>query len=413
MDPFIYLSYRGEEPEALAVLRRLEADGFPVRNDRSPVPDGAALERCAEQLAQCSAFVSLITEEYKDSDWCVNDLVIAQEKDIPILPIVLSASVPARLLLIIVTMRQIHRSAYDDEDAFFREIYASRALAAFSPAPEAADETTLRFPDGAEYRGALLGGQPHGEGRLRYADGRVYEGTWNRGKRCGHGRQTWPGGRAYDGEWDNDRICGWGVMTYPERDRPGRASYEGMWEDGLFHGPGTLRYRDGSADEGEWERNRLKSAAAAPAAPEEEILDYADGSRYEGQTRSGFPHGEGTMHFAPDDPYGLERYTGSWLTGKRHGRGLQRWRSGDEYEGDWDANRMQGQGVYRYADGRRYEGPWHDGQPHGEGVFIDTDGTVYKGTFENGLQEGRFLVLPQGNEARAEHRWFYHDEPVN
>ena len=137
MDPFIYLSYRGEEPEALAVLRRLEADGFPVRNDRSPVPDGAALERCAEQLAHCSAFVSLITEEYKDSDWCVNDLVIAQEKDIPILPIVLSASVPARLLLIIVTMRQIHRSAYDDEDAFFREIYASRALAASSPAPEA------------------------------------------------------------------------------------------------------------------------------------------------------------------------------------------------------------------------------------------------------------------------------------
>ena len=258
MEPFIYLSYRGEEPEALAVLRRLEADGFPVWNDRSPIRSSADLSRCADRLEQCSAFVSLITEGYQRTDWCANELLIANSRGIPILPIVLSEAVPVKLLMIIVSMRQVSRSAFADEDAFYRAVYGSEALAAFSPAPKAAAETTLHFPDGAEYRGAVLNGQPHGEGRLRYAGGRVYEGAWDRGRRSGHGRMTWPDGRVYDGEWIDDRICGYGVMTYPETAREKRLAYEGMWKDGLFHGAGTLRYRDGRADTGEWERSRLK-----------------------------------------------------------------------------------------------------------------------------------------------------------
>jgi hypothetical protein len=31
-------------------------------------------------------------------------------------------------------------------------------------------------------------------------------------------------------------------------------------------------------------------------------------------------------------------YTGSWVNGKREGRGKMVWRNGEEYDGDWKDN---------------------------------------------------------------------------
>lgn len=67
------------------------------------------------------------------------------------------------------------------------------------------NEPDYRWENGAEYRGEMLSGQPHGRGRATYLDGSVYEGAWNQGRRHGHGTLT-EGATKYSGNWRNNRF---------------------------------------------------------------------------------------------------------------------------------------------------------------------------------------------------------------
>jgi hypothetical protein len=74
----------------------------------------------------------------------------------------------------------------------------------------------------------------------------------------------------------------------------------------------------------------------APAIPESRVIAF------EGEYRSGVPHGIGKMTYPNGDVY-----HGSWVGGKPHG-----------------------DGTYYYASGDLYSGQWKEGKKHGRGAFV-------------------------------------------
>ena len=106
-------------------------------------------------------------------------------------------------------------------------------------------------------------------------------------------------------------------------------------------------------------------------------------------------------------------YLGEWniKTGKRHGRGIQKWLDGskyegyfvndkaniqgklthsnnDIYEGEWVDDKAEGFGIYTHVDGTKYEGYWKNDKQHGRGIEIWPDKTSYEGNFCNGMKNG-------------------------
>ena len=68
-------------------------------------------------------------------------------------------------------------------------------------------------------------------------------------------------------------------------------------------------------------------------------------------------------------------YTGSWLTGMRHGYGVMRYNSGNHYEGYWEKDKKCGRGVMVWKDSDEvYIGEWKDDKCEGEGEHIWGEG---------------------------------------
>lgn len=145
---------------------------------------------------------------------------------------------------------------------------------------------------GASYDGMWLDGKQHGKGVYRAVEGWVYSGEWVAGQRSGKGTCEYPNGEKYIGEWKAHVRSGEGRLE--RRVGQGKEmvvvwSYEGSWRDDLPNGQG-------------------KSVSAMP------------------------PHASG------------EVYEGSWLRGKRHGRGKCSYLGGECYVGDWRHGERQGVG---------------------------------------------------------------------
>lgn len=107
---------------------------------------------------------------------------------------------------------------------------------------------------------------------------------------------------------------------------------------------------------------------------------------YEGQVRSGKPHGEGTISF----PSAKLSCTGEFIDGE-----LPRGRCTDDastYEGELRQFRPHGKGVTRMKDGSRHEGLFAEGQFHGAGVYFAANGTRVEGTWTRGELSGDIVA---------------------
>jgi hypothetical protein len=51
-------------------------------------------------------------------------------------------------------------------------------------------------------------------------------------------------------------------------------------------------------------------------------------------------------------------YEGDIKHGKKHGKGVMKFRNGDIYTGSWENNMINGEGTMVYSNGEKYHGLW-------------------------------------------------------
>lgn len=95
--------------------------------------------------------------------------------------------------------------------------------------------------------------------------------------------------------------------------------------------------------------------------------------------------GSGNLEWRHDGK--VERYSGEYRDGKRHGRGVHTWVDGGRYEGEFRDGKQHGRGV-RTWNGERYEGEYRDDKQHGRGVYTWADGDRYEGEYRDGRPDG-------------------------
>ena len=98
-------------------------------------------------------------------------------------------------------------------------------------------ETTLRFPDGGTYIGAVTNGVPDGKGYFKDADGTQYEGEVRMGRREGMGEALFANGDRYQGQWKDGKPDGMGSMRWMLG-----GAFEGRWRAGVPDGRGAMTF---------------------------------------------------------------------------------------------------------------------------------------------------------------------------
>eukprot|EP00392_Amoebophrya_sp_AT5.2_P007936 g7955.t1 len=118
---------------------------------------------------------------------------------------------------------------------------------------------------------------------------------------------------------------------------------------------------------------------------------YEDGRTYEGQWLGGSRKGKGIER----SRYGDFVYEGEFVDDKYEGLGCMRWSNGCNYVGDFWQNQKHGRGHEKYATGDEYRvgrdqmvspyrGQFLHNLPHGRGSYTKKDGAVIRGLFHEG-----------------------------
>ena len=104
-----------------------------------------------------------------------------------------------------------------------------------------------------------------------------------------------------------------------------------------------------------------------------------------GKDSDGLPHGRGTEKFPSGDVF-----SGRFCHGEKQGRGTWSFSDGSSLSGRFVGSELQGVGIYSFADGGRLEAHYEDGQLHGEAREYDCFGDLkFAGRFEDGTKHGQ------------------------
>jgi hypothetical protein len=197
------------------------------------------------------------------------------------------------------------------------------------------------------YVGEIRQGIPDGQGRGYTPDGDlIYEGGFKGGKYDGNGKYYVNGELIYDGDFSMNQYDGYGKLY-----ARGYLVYEGQFKANNHHGKGKLY--DTSF---------------------RHTLDY------EGEFKNDQFDGHGTS-------WG---YVGSWVNGKKEGKGKE-YNGSDllEYEGEFHNNLREGYGRLFESHDRIYEGMFKNDIPEGKGKLMDGYGKVFfEGEFIGGNAQG-------------------------
>jgi hypothetical protein len=129
----------------------------------------------------------------------------------------------------------------------------------------------------------------------------------------------------------------------------------------------------------------LFPAAAAGQAPCR-VLDPELQGSYSGGCKDGLAEGSGEVS-------GVAQYKGEFKAGRKHGKGVKSWPSGDRYEGDFVEDRKEGRGTYTWGRGsmwagEKYTGDYRADRRHGNGVYEWPGGDRYAGPWDNDVITG-------------------------
>jgi hypothetical protein len=251
---------------------------------------------------------------------------------------------------------------------------------------EAASATAV-FKSGHKYVGSWKEGKMHGRGKYEWVDGVTFEGYFNANVAEGYGRYVWPDGGTYEGQIRKGKRHGPGVMSFAD----GVTRYEGQWEEGKRHGKGTIVFGSSHYYEGDWLDDRKHGFGR---------YQYENGDWYEGEWGADVKNGEGIARWVADGKN--EMYEGHFSDGAPCGEGTHFWfrneKNADEknadgsvrfsasvnkYSGGFENGERHGFGTFSYADGSAYVGEFFRGLKHGRGCFVFEDGSRFRGTFRN------------------------------
>lgn len=245
-------------------------------------------------------------------------------------------------------------------------------------------------PEGV-YTGEFVENALHGYGEYVYNDGHVYKGDWVSGLYEGNGTYFYPSGAKYEGGWLRGREHGRGTRWFSNGD-----VYIGEWMHGMPHGHGSFNSTCSTAARvtGQWRYGSLHGAATCV---------FADGSHYVGEWQRGRFHGRGTYE-VPCANGELQRYTGVYANGKRHGYG-EYTSSTVSYTGEWVHDKKDGEGSLQVRGGGTYYGRWKADVPEGEGVYVSTYRKGYHDEIRCEARDGTFtLCADQGIQQRVDMR---------
>jgi hypothetical protein len=115
----------------------------------------------------------------------------------------------------------------------------------------------------------------------------------------------------------------------------------------------------------------------ASAATACRVLDPELAGFYRGGCKDGLAEGYG-------EAKGSAEYRGDFHAGRKQGRGVKTWPSGDRYEGEFVADRKEGIGKYTWsssgpAAGESYSGGYLNDRRNGYGVYQWPSGDHYAG----------------------------------
>ncbi|KAL7865516.1 hypothetical protein SRHO_G00107630 [Serrasalmus rhombeus] len=90
-------------------------------------------------------------------------------------------------------------------------------------------------------------------------------------------------------------------------------------------------------------------------------------------------------------------YSGRWLSGKPHGKGMLKWPDGRVYCGTFKNGLEDGFGDYMMPNKTfnkydRYKGHWKEGKMHGFGTYWCATGEVYEGSFRENQRHGHGML---------------------
>ena len=113
-----------------------------------------------------------------------------------------------------------------------------------------------------------------------------------------------------------------------------------------------------------------------------DVLYLAAGAKYVGATYEDKPSGHGILETEEST------YKGYFLSGKRHGFGIELRRDGMKYEGEWRTDLYHGKGKLFVDNEVLYEGTFNTGTYHGDGKIVRLDSS-YEGQWNHGTYHGR------------------------
>ncbi|VDD81004.1 unnamed protein product [Mesocestoides corti] len=90
---------------------------------------------------------------------------------------------------------------------------------------------------------------------------------------------------------------------------------------------------------------------------------------YEGFWQNGKRCGQGVLAVVEKNGSHTKIYSGMWKDDKRHGYGENWYSCFEFYEGEWFAGKRSGWGRHYYKDGSMYEGEWLNDKRCGNGIL--------------------------------------------
>ena len=136
---YIFISYKGEDPQALKIIHRLQDEGYRIWYDQRTRGGADWLKDIADHLRDCGYFITIFTEAFISSDWCTNELLKAQKLGKPILPLVLT-ELPDEFDMITISLKRIERQHFADDEAFYKAIRHANGIQPFRDPPKPAQK---------------------------------------------------------------------------------------------------------------------------------------------------------------------------------------------------------------------------------------------------------------------------------